>query len=218
MIKNDTKIDPVLETLATLHVGRNGIEIKTHSMMNDGTEHWVVISRGIERYVTELTLDQHQPMRVDRIAVSIGRFVTFIPWKKQSQASSSFSPMYAPVPIDEITHGVRMVDDLCYPVWKFVARIQRHYSELRELDGAIAWRKLLSRFKRANFLEDAARGDRKNGWADGNKTRFQHCVGSQGCGLFKVILEESESIQKAPKQRRNFSRMDLIHFSRLFAV
>ena len=42
-----------------------GAEIKSYSMERDGTESWVVISRGIERYVTECTLDHVDSTRDD---------------------------------------------------------------------------------------------------------------------------------------------------------
>ena len=44
-IINNTKIGPVLEVLVTKHVDRYGIVMKIYSMVNDGTQSWVVISR-----------------------------------------------------------------------------------------------------------------------------------------------------------------------------
>ena len=51
----------MLEVLVTKHFDRYGFEIKIDSMMNDGTQSWVVISRGVEKYVTEGALDHTQP-------------------------------------------------------------------------------------------------------------------------------------------------------------
>ena len=54
---------------------RYGVEIKNGSMMNDGTESWVVITRGLTRYVTELALDHTEPMRGEENTPSGGRSV-----------------------------------------------------------------------------------------------------------------------------------------------
>ena len=56
IINNNTKIGPVLEVLVTKHFDRDGIGMKIDSLVNDVTQSWVVISRDVEKYVTELPL------------------------------------------------------------------------------------------------------------------------------------------------------------------
>ena len=46
---------PVLEVAATNHNGRCGIEIKIDSLRSDKSKSWVVISRGTNKYVTEMS-------------------------------------------------------------------------------------------------------------------------------------------------------------------
>ena len=75
IINNDTRIRPVLEVLVTEHFGRDGIEIKTGSMMNDVTHSWVLISRGVEQHVTVLALDHTQPMHSDETSGGTARLV-----------------------------------------------------------------------------------------------------------------------------------------------
>ena len=61
-MNNDTKIGPLFVLPVTKHFGRYRIETKIVSMMDDGTQSWVVINRGVEEYVTELALDHTQAM------------------------------------------------------------------------------------------------------------------------------------------------------------
>ena len=74
-------------------------------MMIDGTKSCVVISRGVERYDTELALDHTKPIRVDGV-----------------EAASSLSQMDAPISIGqrklEFIPPMNTVDDSFYPVSK----------------------------------------------------------------------------------------------------
>ena len=54
------------------------------------TNSWVVISRGFERYVTELALDHTEPRRVGEHTPSIGRLVAW-EWQSSASTSSGFS-------------------------------------------------------------------------------------------------------------------------------
>ena len=53
-IRGNTEIGPALEVTVTYHRGRYGIEIRIDSMQNDGSQSWVVISRGMNKYVTRM--------------------------------------------------------------------------------------------------------------------------------------------------------------------
>ena len=76
-----------MRVLATEHFGRYGIETKIDSVMDDETQSCVVISRGVEKYVTELAWDHSEPMHCDEMSRGTGRPVAFNPRRVQSQAS-----------------------------------------------------------------------------------------------------------------------------------
>ena len=72
---SDTKLGPALELLFTKHFDRCGIEIKIDEMKRDGTQSCVVISRSVEKYVTEHALDHTQPRHHDEMSASARRHV-----------------------------------------------------------------------------------------------------------------------------------------------
>ena len=71
--KGDIKLWPALEPLFTRHFDRCGIEIEIDEMKRVGTQSCVVISRSVEKYVTEHALDHTQPMHHDEMSASAGR-------------------------------------------------------------------------------------------------------------------------------------------------
>ena len=54
-IRGNTKIGPVLEVAVDHHQGPYGIEVMIESLFGDGTCSWVMIVKGTNKYVTELT-------------------------------------------------------------------------------------------------------------------------------------------------------------------
>ena len=72
-----TRIGP-LALLVTTHVGRYGIEDKTDSLARDGSNSWDVINRGVDRYVTELSMEYTGPMYVDTTKLGTVTSVTFM--------------------------------------------------------------------------------------------------------------------------------------------
>ena len=79
------------EWLQTLRLhNRYEVEIKLNSLMYDGTKSWVVISRSIERYFTELALDHNEPIETCRMEVAVIRVnFTFIPnWRTHSDGAN----------------------------------------------------------------------------------------------------------------------------------
>ena len=48
-----TIFGPIFDAKITLHYGRFGVEVQSDSVSGDGTKSWVVISRGVGRYVTK---------------------------------------------------------------------------------------------------------------------------------------------------------------------
>ena len=65
----------MLEVLVTKHFDRYGIDIRIDSMMSDGTQSLVVISRVVEKCVTELALDLTQPMLCNERSGGTMKFV-----------------------------------------------------------------------------------------------------------------------------------------------
>ena len=62
LIRGNTKIGPVLEVMVAKLFDRYGLENKIGSMQEDGTQSWMVISRGVDKYVTELAVDHTKPI------------------------------------------------------------------------------------------------------------------------------------------------------------
>ena len=63
---------------------RYGIEIMIDSMKKDGTQSLMVISRGVDKYVTELAVDHTKSVRCDEASSSTGKLVAK---KKKGQYS-----------------------------------------------------------------------------------------------------------------------------------
>ena len=61
-----------------------GLRSKIDSWAKDESQSGVVICRGVERLVTELSLDCTEPLRSDASTLSVGRLGAFIPWNVQS--------------------------------------------------------------------------------------------------------------------------------------
>ena len=60
------KIGPAVEEAVSHHQGRYGIEIMIESLFGDGTCSWVMIVKGINKYVTKMT-EEAQDDRIDCI-------------------------------------------------------------------------------------------------------------------------------------------------------
>ena len=85
VIGDNTKIEPIHDNLATTQYGRFGIEVKIGSLTkNDGSISWAVISRGVGRYVTELSMVCTELRYVERITLTMGRPVPHINSHAQS--------------------------------------------------------------------------------------------------------------------------------------
>ena len=94
-IRGNTKIGPVLEFMATENVGRCGMEVKIDSMKKHGTQSWMVISKGVDKNVTELSEENKKLIHFEEASSSTGKLVAmeqrepFIP----SSSSSSTLPI-----------------------------------------------------------------------------------------------------------------------------
>ena len=53
---------PVLEVNVTNHLERYAKEVKIDSTQNDGSQSWIVISRGVDKYETEHPEENEKPI------------------------------------------------------------------------------------------------------------------------------------------------------------
>ena len=68
-------IGPVLEVQVANNLERYRIEIRIDSMQNDGTQSWIVISRGIDKYVTELSEENEKLTHYEEVALGAGQLI-----------------------------------------------------------------------------------------------------------------------------------------------
>ena len=64
---------PVLEVNVTYHLYQYGIEMKIVSMQNDGSQSWIVISKGMNKYVDELPEENKKPTHYEEVTASAGK-------------------------------------------------------------------------------------------------------------------------------------------------
>ena len=87
-IRGNTTIGPVLEVKVTNYLKSYGIIIKIDSMQNDGNQSWIVISRGINKNVTELPEENEKPIHYEDVAPGT---VKLVATKRQEQFVPSSS-------------------------------------------------------------------------------------------------------------------------------
>ena len=78
-IRGHTRSGLALEDKITKHFDRHGIEITINSTQKDGTQSWIVISRSIEKYVTELSEENKKPILHEEASSSTGKPVAMKP-------------------------------------------------------------------------------------------------------------------------------------------
>ena len=150
-LRGNTKIGPVLEVKITKEFDRRGIEIKIDSMQKDGTQSWMVISRGVGKYVTELAVDHTKPFHYEEASSGTGQLVAMEERQQLFPSSSSSSTL--PIKLrtwSDIPAVPKVIEDNCYDISKIMTRILRHGGYPREEYGAIEWRKQLPMFHREN--------------------------------------------------------------------
>ena len=69
VLGDNTIFGPVHDAQNTLHYGRYSIEVQIDSVRGDGTKLWVVISRGVDRYVTEMSAGCKQFVHPETVAL-----------------------------------------------------------------------------------------------------------------------------------------------------
>ena len=162
-------------------------------MRNDGSQFWVVISRGMNKYVMEMPEGNEEiPNGVEAKATNSTPV--------QHQASSSSVRATLPkgqrhwITIPVANRADWDHDSTACWLPKTVCRILRHKVQLREADGAVEWEKLCLESCRAEptmdisdwttdeWIEHLARGS--------TRQRFQYCLDCTG--TFKVTLEDKK--------------------------
>ena len=121
------------------HFDRHGIEIKFGSMEKDGTQSWVVISRGVGKCVTEFAVDHRKPSHCDEASSSTEKSVA-IKQRTEQLRVPSFSSSALPIKQrnwKDFHFVPRVGDDCCCTTSKKMTIILRHSDDLREADGAI---------------------------------------------------------------------------------
>ena len=97
--RDDKGSTPKLEIKVSNYMERYEIEIKVDSMQNDGSQSWIVTSRGIGKYVNELPEDNKKSIHYEDVASSAGKLVAikqqeqFIPYSSSSSSSSTVMPI-----------------------------------------------------------------------------------------------------------------------------
>ena len=127
----------VFEVKVTNYLERYGIEIKIDSMQNDGTQSWIVISRGITKYVTQLPEENNKPIHFEEVASSAGKLVAIT--QKEQFIPSSSSSLSTVMPINQrqsnYISATGKIDDRSNKISELVTRLLRHQGYLREDDG-----------------------------------------------------------------------------------
>ena len=121
----------------------SGVEIHIDQQAKDGSQSGVVICRGVERYVTELSLDCTEPTPVDTDVLSTGRLAAFVQWNahKVTSSSSQHDDVHLLISESENSHQVlTKLATRCYPVSPTMSGLS-HYDTLRDVQGAVAWGK-----------------------------------------------------------------------------
>ena len=133
--RSNTKIGLELEGFVTKYFDRSGIESKIGSMQDDGTQSWMVVSRGVDKCLSIITKRlQAREKTKDRTAYSVFIFVTSL----TDQTTK----------LEGKNHPFQRLMTTIATKSRKMTRILRHSDGLRETDGAIEWKKLLSIFYR----------------------------------------------------------------------
>ena len=69
-IRGHLKNGPVLEVKVTYHLYQYGMKIKVNSVKNDGSQSWIVISRGINKYVEDLAEESGKSVHCEEMVTS----------------------------------------------------------------------------------------------------------------------------------------------------
>ena len=96
-IRGNTQIRPASEVKVTNYLERDGIEIKIDFMRKDATQSWIVISRGLDKYVTELPEVNKKPIHFEEAPSSTGKLVAMRQKEQFIPSSPSSSSTIVPI-------------------------------------------------------------------------------------------------------------------------
>ena len=167
---------------SNLHHGRNGIEIRIDSVLDDGSQSWIVISSGMNKYVTEM------PKRKSRIFQPRRRTWNF--YRETCCYNTEIKTFSFNLRkwIDINPEGTS--DNESFKVAKMMTRLLRHGALLLEEDVAVEWKILTPLFYR-DFVSAPHWSFRmwlhhlKKGGSD--KNRFQYCLNPDLSESFSCI-------------------------------
>ena len=84
----NTRIRPAMEVVVTNVRAMYGVQIKIQSRQNEETDSWVIISRGIDKYVTECTIDHVDAIRDDIPVLSSVKSVALVKYQGAPSSTS----------------------------------------------------------------------------------------------------------------------------------
>ena len=115
-----------------------GVEIVINSPANDWSQSWVVICRGIESYVTELSVDCKDPLCNDTQELrSTGRLDAYLHWSAEPRRPAYQSKNACKIPVEErqwvtipcvekVWHSCRGVTSLKFEIKMMVQSRRKH--------------------------------------------------------------------------------------------
>ena len=81
----------MLEARVAYRMSPHGAEIKIDSLQNDGYQSWMVISRGINKYATDLLEENEKPIHCEEVAPVRGDPL------RQNRRNNSLSTIVVPI-------------------------------------------------------------------------------------------------------------------------
>ena len=108
-------------------------------MQKDGTQSWIVISRSVKKYVTELLEEHQKPIHCEEVPYRTGQLVAMKQKGQSIPSSSSSSSILLLINQRKWNDmpAVGRIDGNAFTISKLMTRL------LRE-DGAIGWRKVVA--------------------------------------------------------------------------
>ena len=170
-------------------------------MQKDGTQSWIVISRGVHKCATELPEENKKPIHCEEAPSSTGKSEA-MQQKEQLKLSSS-SPTTLPINQRKWNDksAVGRIDGRSNLILKLITRFSRHQGYPRQDDGALEWRTLSLVVHREHREVEKWT---KQVWQDcrekgSHKNRIQYCGDSSSYFLYmRAIQGDSGGNKVAP--------------------
>ena len=159
---------------------RHGMERKIDSMQKDGTQSWMVLNRGVDKYVTNLLRRTRSLFTMKKRLQAQGNLLRWNKWNNLHRCHLRHQPYRSNNESGRIYPQFRRLLTLIATKIENMTKISRHYDCLGEVDGAIEWRKLFSLFYRENpELKKSTKQAWLNYLEKGSiRKRLQYCLGS----------------------------------------